>query len=216
MSDAHAFHMDRMYAWQRHIYDLTRKPYLLGRDHLIRQLAPPAGGSVLEIGCGTGRNMARVGALYPDCALYGVDISTVMLEEARKTFVRTGLSRRACIARADAAHFDPALLFNLAHFDRIFFSYSLSMIPQWREALALALSLLASNGSLHVVDFGAQEGLPAAAKKLLRAWLAHFSVAPRDEAAAALRDMADAHAMRMSVMSLRRGYATYFSVKRGA
>ena len=41
MSAAHALHMDRMYAWQRHVYDLTRKPYLLGRAHLVTALAPP-------------------------------------------------------------------------------------------------------------------------------------------------------------------------------
>ena len=35
--------MDRMYRRQRHIYDLTRKFYLLGRDELIDGLKPPAG-----------------------------------------------------------------------------------------------------------------------------------------------------------------------------
>ena len=45
--------MDDIYRVQRHFYDLTRKPYLLGRDVLIRELDIPDGGSVLEIGCGT-------------------------------------------------------------------------------------------------------------------------------------------------------------------
>ncbi|RUV53463.1 SAM-dependent methyltransferase, partial [Mesorhizobium sp. M5C.F.Ca.IN.020.14.1.1] len=31
----HAELMDGVYRWQRHIYDLTRKYYLLGRDRLI-------------------------------------------------------------------------------------------------------------------------------------------------------------------------------------
>ena len=51
----HAERMDRMYRYQRHIYDLTRKYYLLGRDRLIDELQPPVGGHVLEVGCGTGR-----------------------------------------------------------------------------------------------------------------------------------------------------------------
>ena len=34
-----------MYRRQRHIYDLTRKFYLLGRDELIAELAPPPGGA---------------------------------------------------------------------------------------------------------------------------------------------------------------------------
>ena len=37
--------MDGTYRWQRHIYDITRKYYLLGRDGLIADLAPPSGGS---------------------------------------------------------------------------------------------------------------------------------------------------------------------------
>ncbi|TIV98235.1 MAG: SAM-dependent methyltransferase, partial [Mesorhizobium sp.] len=53
----HAELMDGVYRWQRHIYDLTRKYYLLGRDRLIDGLDVPRGGTVLELGCGTGRNI---------------------------------------------------------------------------------------------------------------------------------------------------------------
>ena len=42
MADA-AIRMDRQYRWQRHIYDLTRLPYLLGRDRLIAELRPTVG-----------------------------------------------------------------------------------------------------------------------------------------------------------------------------
>lgn len=41
-----AIRMDRQYRWQRHIYDATRLPYLLGRDRLIAQLNPSTGGRV--------------------------------------------------------------------------------------------------------------------------------------------------------------------------
>ncbi len=44
--------MDGIYRYQRHIYDITRKYYLLGRDALIKELEAPNGGTVLEIGCG--------------------------------------------------------------------------------------------------------------------------------------------------------------------
>ena len=46
-----AAQMDAIYRFQRHFYDLTRKPYLLGRDTLIRELAVPPSGTILEIGC---------------------------------------------------------------------------------------------------------------------------------------------------------------------
>ena len=61
MSDA-AQLMDRMYRRQRHIYDLSRKFYLLGRDEAIARLrpapAPPQSGLRTRLaspgqGCGT-------------------------------------------------------------------------------------------------------------------------------------------------------------------
>ena len=57
--------MNRMYRRQRHIYDGTRRYYLLGRDQLISELRPDAGASVLEIGCGTGRNLVLAASFTP-------------------------------------------------------------------------------------------------------------------------------------------------------
>ncbi|MDP3319209.1 MAG: class I SAM-dependent methyltransferase, partial [Bosea sp. (in: a-proteobacteria)] len=74
--------MDAIYRHQRHIYDASRKFYLLGRDRLIDDLAPPEGGSVLEIGCGTGRNLVRIAQAYPGRACFGLDVSSAMLETA--------------------------------------------------------------------------------------------------------------------------------------
>ncbi|WP_333781826.1 class I SAM-dependent methyltransferase [Sphingomonas sp. CV7422] len=61
----HAGRMDRIYGGQRHIYDLTRKYYLFGRDRLIRQLDLGMGGTLIEIGCGTGRNLIRAARQWP-------------------------------------------------------------------------------------------------------------------------------------------------------
>ena len=38
--------MDAIYRRQRFIYDLTRRPYLFGRDQMVAELEPPPGGSV--------------------------------------------------------------------------------------------------------------------------------------------------------------------------
>src|ERR1700726_3186243 len=83
--------MNRTYRHQRHFYDFTRKYYLLGRDRLIAQLAPRAGDAVLEIGCGTGRNLAAAAARYPDVCWYGIDVSTEMLTSAITRIARAGL-----------------------------------------------------------------------------------------------------------------------------
>ena len=68
--------MNRIYRRQRHIYDFTRKYYLLGRDALIAQLRPQPGARVLEIGCGTGRNLILAARRYPDAHFFGIDVST--------------------------------------------------------------------------------------------------------------------------------------------
>ncbi len=64
----HSSLMDDIYRHQRHIYDLTRKYYLLGRDETIRGLTMTSRQSLLEVGCGTGRNLALAAKLYPASA----------------------------------------------------------------------------------------------------------------------------------------------------
>ena len=56
----HADRMDRMYRYQRHIYDMTRKYYLLGRDRAIRELQVPKKGTLLEVALADLRELQRV------------------------------------------------------------------------------------------------------------------------------------------------------------
>ncbi|CAN5179670.1 class I SAM-dependent methyltransferase [soil metagenome] len=196
-----AARMDAIYARQRHFYDLTRKYYLLGRDRLIARLDVPPGGSVLEIGCGTGRNLIAVARRYPNARLFGLDISEAMLTTARINIARAGLTDRIILKQADATDFDAGLLFGQPHFDRVFFSYTLSMIPDWKAALAHGA--LATAGTLSFVDFGQQEHLPNWFRRGLRAWLAKFDVEPRADLFAAIDGMGN----RVSLKRLYRGYA---------
>lgn len=172
--------MDRIYRHQRHFYDVTRKFYLLGRDRLIDRLDPPSGGRVLEIGCGTARNLIVAARTYPGVHFFGIDISSEMLGTARRLVAREGLASDIRLARADATTFDPALLFGVPGFSRIFVSYSLSMMPGWQAVLERALGWVVPGGELHVVDFGGQEGLPGWFRFGLRQWLRLFHVTPRD------------------------------------
>jgi len=174
--------MNDIYERQRHIYDLTRKYFLLGRDTLIAQLQPPAGGRVIEIGCGTGRNLIAAARAYPHAELFGLDVSSAMLFTARANIRRAGLEHRIKLALGDAARFDALALFGRRTFDRAFFSYSLSMIPPWRDAVARGFDVVATpGGRLLIVDFGEQERLPAWFRRSLCAWLAKFHVTPRAE-----------------------------------
>src|ERR1700676_5643634 len=166
MTDA-AVRMDRQYRWQRHIYDVTRLPYLLGRDRLIAELSPPSPAHVLEIGCGTGRNLIRISRMYPNVECFGIDVSNAMLETARRSIASAGLADRIRLAQADAVTADPVRLFGRQSFDRVMISYALSMIPPWRAVLAHAPALLAPRGALCLVDFGDQAGMPQWVKALL-------------------------------------------------
>jgi S-adenosylmethionine-diacylgycerolhomoserine-N-methlytransferase len=208
MDAGHGDLMDRIYRHQRHIYDLTRKYYLLGRDDLISELAPPRQGKVLEIGCGTGRNLLGVRRRYPEARLFGLDISEEMLDTAR----RNSQARNIIYARADAADFNPSELFGEARFDRIFISYALSMIPSWQAVLASAAKMLAPGGELHVIDFGQQERLPKAFRSTLRAWLVKFHVTPRVHLRQVMEQLAEREAATVEFTAIRGGYAWRFTL----
>jgi S-adenosylmethionine-diacylgycerolhomoserine-N-methlytransferase len=199
--------MNRMYRRQRHIYDGTRRYYLLGRDRLIAGLRPEAGASVLEIGCGTGRNLVLAAGLYPDARFFGIDVSTEMLTSAISSISRRGLADRIRVAHADGAMFDPRALFGMPPFDHVMISYSLSMIPDWRRVLQAAAGRLKPGGRLHIIDFGNQERLPDMARALLRRWLALFDVTPRDDLERALSAMAEAAGASLQFERPFRGYA---------
>ena len=199
--------MDRMYRSQRHIYDLTRKFYLLGRDELVAGLRPQPGSAVLEIASGTGRNLIRAARRYLHARFFGLDVSEAMLTTARANVAAAGLSRRITLARGDATAFDPTALFGVAAFERVFISYALSMIPPWRRACAQAASHLTPQGSLHIVDFGDLGGLPALFQGAMRAWLARFSVTPRLDLDAELAGLAKARAARLDFQPMYRRYA---------
>lgn len=197
--------MDRMYRLTRHIYDATRKPYLLGRDRMIAGLDVPPGGTVLEMGCGTGRNLVAAGRRYPNARLFGFDISEEMLKTARQNVDRSGLDIR--LAEGDACNFSSEAAFGIARFDRVYFSYALSMIPDWIKALAQGFALVKEGGTLSVVDFGFCEALGAPSRMLLHGWLSLFHVTPRAALEAEMVRLANEHGRAISFERPVRGYA---------
>jgi S-adenosylmethionine-diacylgycerolhomoserine-N-methlytransferase len=207
----HAERMDAMYRYQRHIYDLTRKYYLLGRDRMISGLDIPQDGSLLEVGCGTGRNLLLARHHYPSARLYGLDISAEMLASARHNFRKEG--DQPMLRVADATCFTSED-FGVATFDRVMISYALSMIPDWQAAIDRALAALAPSGSLHIVDFGQQERLPRLVRTGLQAWLERFHVTPRADLREALEERAASTGTRLTFEPLWRGYAWHAVLSR--
>lgn len=208
--------LDRNYRYQRYVYDLTRRYYLLGREDCLRDLSPPTGGTVLEMGCGTARNLILAAKMYPKARLFGVDLSGEMLATARTTLARIGLSDRIALAHADATTFEGVEHFGVRRFDRIFFSYVLSMIPPWERAIEHATSILEPGGSLHIVDFGSGSALPRTANAALRNWLQRFHVTPRDSLVSVVHGIAERHRMRARVEPLYGTYAVRAVLQAGA
>jgi S-adenosylmethionine-diacylgycerolhomoserine-N-methlytransferase len=175
MSDAFS-KMDSMYRYQRYIYDPTRKFYLLGRDRLLDLMQIQANDNVLEVGCGTGRNLAILAERHPRTKFYGLDASNVMLDAAKKKVER----HRLCNVNLQAALADDFSFketFRLDEpFDVIYFSYSISMIPPWKQAITTALQNLRPGGAFYIVDFYDQKKLPSWFRVILKRWLQQFHV----------------------------------------
>ena len=199
--------MDRMYRVQRHFYDLTRKYYLLGRDDMLKRMNPQPGEQIIEIGCGTGRNLIKLARENPDTHFFGIDASAAMLDTAITS------SRRAKItnvqfATALAEDLSTCSFFGIdGKLDKAFFSYSISMIPSWRVALLKTLENLEPGGILFIVDFFDQSELPQPVGFILRKWLALFGVFFPSELPSFLRQLEVQGFGFLHFKSLYRGYA---------
>jgi len=209
---SHAGLMDAVYSHTRHIYDATRKYYLVCRDRMIRSLDLAPGGSVCEIGCGTGRNLIQTARRYPNTHLFGIDASRQMLKTAEANAGKTPYDIRFAHGFAETVNLSAFECAPSAGFDVVMFPYSLSMIPDWQGALANAGTLLADGGRLHVVDFGTMDRWPAFARRPFQAFLAQFHVEPRTNVSDALA--AQPGLTSVSEVQLMGGYAQLHEAKR--
>lgn len=213
---AHASLMDTIYSKQRHFYDATRKFYLLGRDLILQRLTIPQNGTMLEIACGTGRNLCLAAKLYPSAKLYGLDISAEMLKSANSNLQKAGLHDKVHLAQGDATDFDANALWGVQKFDRILLSYSVSMIPPWEATIEHAVHQLKPGGELWIVDFGDQAKLPKWFKSALYGWLRKFHVQPRQDLEAIARKAARNINGTAEFGTLYRGYAQFAVIKKSS
>lgn len=181
----HQRRMDRVYGQMKYIYDATRPFFLAGRRQLREAVPTHAPRRVLEVGCGTARNLILLAKRCPQASLTGIDISSEMLSLARSKVAASSFSSRITLIEAELADFAAT---NPAPFDDILFSYSLSMIPDWQTVLHQAIPLIAPNGGqLVIADFGACKSWPRLAQWRLYKNLSYFHVTPRPDLADVLQ-----------------------------
>ena len=174
--------MDRVYRLQRHFYDATRWFFLPGRDEMLKGIEIRPGDRVLEIGCGTARNLIKLARKHPEARFYGLDASSEMLKTAQRKVRRAGLKGRIELRQCLAGELDHKGTFNVYEpFDTAFFSYSLTMMPMCLEAFDAALRNVKPGSTLHIVDFWDQKGLPRPFRWALGKWLRMFHVEHKPE-----------------------------------
>lgn len=143
------------YRLHARLYDATRWSFLFGCRDLLGRAAAAMGRDaardvrILEVGCGTGRNLAHLSRLFPRARITGLDLCAPMLRRAVGKAVRRRASRMSFVQASYGPQAMPE-----ASCDLVLFSYALSMFnPGFMQALDAARRHLAPGGLVAVVDF---------------------------------------------------------------
>jgi demethylmenaquinone methyltransferase/2-methoxy-6-polyprenyl-1,4-benzoquinol methylase len=127
--------------------------YAIGfRDWSYRRMAVDAlqltrGDRVVEIGCGTGRNLALLErAIGPGGTIFEVDISAVLLARARKRAARHGWSNIEFVQSDAATYRFPAAV------DGVLSTYTLVIVPEYDLVIERACEALKEGKRCVVLD----------------------------------------------------------------
>jgi S-adenosylmethionine-diacylgycerolhomoserine-N-methlytransferase len=211
--------MDRMYRLTRHVYDVTRAYYLLGRDRMLAKVATNPSTATLEVGCGTARNLIKLARRPEPGLLCGLDASQEMLDTAEASIARAGVPaaghERIRLRQGLAEALDAKTMFGRDDpFDTIFFSYCLSMVPTWPGAIEAAMANLKTGGQLVIVDFWDQKDLPGVFAAGLKKWLSMFHVHYRPEVHDALAALGTSGRAEVAFESVAKRYAYIASLRK--
>ena len=146
--------LENYYSTHAKIYDWTRWSFLFGRKKFLRNLPfrRDVAIRVLEVGCGTGHNLAYLAKEFPNAQLLGLDLSEDMLRIAHSKVAAYG-ERVQLLQAAYGTDEVPEKHRRNAHYDLLIFSYCLTMV-EYNEPLMLAAKAhLKPSGMVAVVDF---------------------------------------------------------------
>ena len=142
--------LKQYYKMHAGIYDATRWSFLFGRQQIIDLAAGVASPRrILEVGCGTGRNIDALCRKFPGAEVTGIDLSGAMLDQAWAK-----LKPHAGRVRLIQDAYDHPVHEADEKFDMVLCSYSLSMFnPGWEQAIGCASQDLKAGGVMALVDF---------------------------------------------------------------
>jgi S-adenosylmethionine-diacylgycerolhomoserine-N-methlytransferase len=152
----HAERMEDYYRSQADSYDAFRLHLLHGRSELLKALPIPDGARVVELGAGTGWNVEALGPRVARCqSIALVDLCESLLRVAEARVRRCGWDN-VRIVRTDATTYRP----EDDPVDVVLFSYSLTMMPNWFQAIDRAWDMLRPGGVIGATDFYVSRAFP--------------------------------------------------------
>jgi ubiquinone/menaquinone biosynthesis C-methylase UbiE len=123
----------------------------------LERLSIVEGETVLEIGFGTGHCLKRIAEFIGQMGkVYGIDISSGMMEITKRRLEKAGLAKRAELYCGDAA----SLPFEDNTFDAVFTSFTLELFdtPQIPKVLEQIKRVLKPGGRLGVASMSKENG----------------------------------------------------------
>ena len=147
--------LESFYESQADLYDSSRCRMLHGRLPMAQHMPAPKNGVWVDLGGGTGSNLEFFGkdGLKHWKKCYVLDFCPSLVETAKKRVKNNGWEELVTVILGDACDHQCAELPEAGTVDVVTFSYALTMIPDWQEAVRNAWRLLKPGGSIAVCDF---------------------------------------------------------------